>query len=186
MAVVTDIRVLVPRVRRRLEGAGAPAVLSDDAVKDLVADALSSVTLYTGSVFGKTIDVSEREGGIPIEYTTSDELTLQEGTVVAAQAALDHFFWQFASLKTSEKIADEAGTWEYARSASLLKGQLELLIAERNRALDALMGSAGALDAYVSYLAVRDVETARLVEPWVADLGGNGGLGVDFRFLGAG
>lgn len=186
MATATDIRVLVPRVRRRLEGAGAPAELSDDAVKDLVADSLSSILLYTGSVFGKTLDVAERdENNIPIEYTTSDELTLQEGTVVAAQAALDHFFFQFAALKVSEKISDEAGGWEYARSASLLKAQLELLVKERDRALDALAGSAGALDSYVSYLAVRDVETSRLVEPWVEG-GGIGGLGVDFRFAGAG
>src|SRR5688500_9923087 len=138
MATVTDIRVLVPRVRRRLEGAGAPEVLTDDAIKDLVADALSSILLYSGSIFGKTLDVAERDANnVPTEYTTSDELTLQEGAVVAAQAALDHFFFTFASLKTSERIADEAGSWEYARSATLLKDQLALLVKERDRALDA-------------------------------------------------
>src|SRR4051794_22250547 len=139
MPNATNIRVLVPRVRRAVEGAGAPAVLSDDAIKDLVADSIAAVLLYSGSVFGKTLDVAEVDGnGAPFEYTTSDPFTLQEQVVIANQAALDYFFFQFVGFKTSERIADEAGAWEWTTSAGVLKAQLDLLVSERDKALAAI------------------------------------------------
>ena len=61
MADPVDIRVMVPRVRRALEGAGAPQVLTDDAIKDLTADAIAEVILYTGGVFGHELVVTDRD-----------------------------------------------------------------------------------------------------------------------------
>lgn len=184
MAVQTDVRVLVPRIRRAVEGAGAPEVLTDDALKDIAADAIAEVILYTGSVFGKQLVVTSTDDatGAPDEYATSDALTLQEQAVIATQAALDFFFHSFVNTKVSERISDEAQSWEYTLSATLLRDQLALLVKERDRALDALAGVGGAmLDAYESFLAVRDTHTAQLVEPWVTGAIGSG-LEVDVRF----
>jgi hypothetical protein len=163
-----DVRVLVPRVRRALEGAGAPPKLTNDAVKDVVADALSDILLYTGSVFGKTLDVTatDVDGGFPTEYATSDPLSLAEGSVVAAQAALTFFFHQFSGVKVSQQISDEAQTWQYSLSATLLRDQLKLLQDERDKALEALENTSG-LESYVSFIGVRDVLTSRAIEPWV-------------------
>lgn len=166
----SDVRVLVPRIRRAVEGAGAPAVLVDDAVKDLAADAIAAVILYSGSVFGKQLVVTSTDvdTGAPSEYATSEPLTLEEGTVIAAQAALDFFFHRFAETKMSERIADEAQQWEYTLSATLIRDQLKLLAEQRDKALAALSGALGpALDQYASFIATRDVHTSMLIEPWV-------------------
>ena len=103
----TDIRILVPRVRRALGPAAAD--LSDDAVKDAVADAIADVLLYTGTIFGKTLTVTDRDEatGAPSEYETSEELSLAESSVIAAQAALNHFFHIMQAQKISERISDE-------------------------------------------------------------------------------
>lgn len=158
---------MVPRVRRALEGAGAAPVLTDDAVKDLVADALAATILYTDGVFGKTLTVTDDEGGVPTEYEVDPELDLSEQTVIAAQAALDHFFHEFRDKKVQEHISDEAQSWEYTLSAQLLRDQLKMLVDARDRALAVLIARGVALDSYTSYLAVRDATTSRLLEPWV-------------------
>lgn len=174
---------MVPRVRRAVEGVGAPQVLSDDEIKDLVADALAEVILYTGGLFGKTLTVTERdENNAPIEYEVDPELTLPEETVVATQAALNHFFHEFQDQKISERIADESTTWEWAKSANLRTQQFQALVAERDRALEAIAETEGiVLDSYASFLATRDAYTAALVEPWTIGAAGVGGQG-DFRF----
>jgi hypothetical protein len=189
--VQTDVTVLVPRVRRAVEGVGAPAVLSDDALKDLVADAIAEVILYTGSVFGKQLVVTHVDGttGAPDQYATSDALTLEEAAVIAAQAALDYFFHQFANLKISETISDESTSWDYQLSATLLRDQLQLLISQRDKALEAIEAAGFAFDKYESFLAVRDRHTAQLVEPWVdgvldAGAGAPMVLYPDYRFGG--
>ena len=111
---------MVPRVRRALEGAGAPEVLSEDAVNDLTADAIAEVILYTGGVFGKQLLVTSDDQGVPDEYATNEALTLREQAVIATQAALNYFFQKFSAMNTTESIADEAQTWEYTLSANLL------------------------------------------------------------------
>lgn len=177
MADPVNIRVMVPRVRRALEGAGTTPALEDDAVKDVVADACSDVLLYTGSLFGHDLLVLERDTdtGAPSEYATSEELTLAEQSVIAAQAALNYFFFLFAGLKVTERIADEGSSWEYQLSANLLVEQLKYLQKTRDKALEAVAAQTPALDAYVSFLAIRDVETSRAIEPW-AHAHGVGGL----------
>jgi hypothetical protein len=184
VAEQTDVKVLIPRIRRAVEGAGAPEVLTDEAVRDLAADAIAEVMLYTGSVFGKQLVVTATDDttGYPTEYATSDALTLPEQAVIATQAALDYFFHRFASTKVSERIADEAQTWEYTLSANLLRDQLKQLVAERDKALAALEGAAP-MDRYESFIAVRDAHTSQLIEPWVDGNGGVGGqTSEDFRF----
>lgn len=182
----SDVRVLIPRIRRAVEGAGAPAALADDAVKDLAADAIAAVILYTGSVFGKQLVVThvDEATGAPDEYATSEPLTLGEGTVIAAQATLDYFFHRFAEMKVSERIADEAQQWEYTLSANLLRDQLKLLIAERDKALEAVRGELGpAYDQYASFIATRDRHTSILIEPWVHfDTGLSLGGGQEFAW----
>lgn len=180
----TDIRALVPRVRRALGTAGAS--MSDDAVRDATADALADVLLYVGSIFGKTLLVTEKDEatGAPLEYATSDELTLPEASVIAAQAALNHFFHAMSAQKISERMSDEGRTWEWSQSAQLLTEQFRLLVRQRDDAVGLLQQLGVISDAYVSFLAVRDVETARLVEPWSLDGGGGGLELVDYRFGG--
>jgi len=158
-------------VRRALEGAGAPEVLSEDAVNDLTADAIAEVILYTGGVFGKQLLVTGDDQGVPDEYATNEALTLREQAVIATQAALNYFFQKFSAMKTTERIADEAQTWEYTLSANLLNEQLKLLIGERDRALEAMERDGAPLDAYESFLAVRDCHVSQMVEPWVHGFG---------------
>lgn len=174
---------MIPRVRRSLEGAGAPALLLDSSVKDVIADSIAEIILYTGGVFGKELIVTGVDGnGAPDEYATSEELTLPEQVVVSAQAALNHFFFLFAGSKISERIADEAQTWEWQRSANLLVEQLKHLIAARDKALEALAeDDTSGFDAYESFIAARDTRTSRIIEPWVGANGG-GGLEMDYRF----
>lgn len=163
----TDIRLMTGRVRRAVEGVAGPAVLTDDEIKDLIADALADIVLYTGSAFGKELIITERGvNGEPEEYATSDELSLPEQSVVAAQAALTHFFYAFVNLKVGEKIHDEGQGWEYTLSPTLLRDQLAFLIKSRDGALE-LVNAGQGLEEYESFLAVRDNYTSRLVEPWV-------------------
>lgn len=181
----TDIRVLVPRVRRAVEGVGVPAALSDEEVRDLIADAIADVILYTGGVFGNELVVTDTEGTppVPVEYATSDELTFAEQSVIAAQAALTYFFQKFRDAKMSERIGDEAQTWEWAKSAQLFSEQLKLLIKLRDEALEQIEDEGAPLDSYASFLAARDSITSRAIEPWVEGAG-VGGLQQDPRFGG--
>lgn len=166
-----DIRVMIPRVRRAVEGVGSDEVLTDDQMKDLIADALSEVILYTEGQWGHTITATAYEDGVPFEYAVDPVLTLPEQTLVATQAALNHFFhlFQGAAGKISERIEDEAQAWEWSRSAQLLTEQFKLLVGERDKALAAVASADDrVLDGYSSFLAVRDSYTAALVEPWVS------------------
>lgn len=162
-----DVRLLVPRVRRALEPSGAEA-LTDDQVKDLVADAIAEVILYSEGSVEWTLSVTETENDIPVEYAIDPALDLPEQTVVANQAALNHYFHVFNEAKMSERIRNPAYEWEYARSANLIVAQFQQLVAERDKALEALADVGAPLDSYVSFLSVRDAYTAALVEPWVA------------------
>lgn len=193
MATPTNIRSLVPRVRRAVEGpVPLPAPLSDDVIKDMVADALADVILYAGTVFGKQIIVTTRDAvsGAPTEYQTSDLLTVSETAVIASQAALNFFFYKLAGMKTEERITDEAGEWQYRTSVNLMRDAMTALKDARDKALEALQ-SVHPLETYASFLAVRDSEVSRLVEPWVfpeLDVGGQAGgaliLQPDVRFGG--
>jgi hypothetical protein len=163
-----DIEALVPAVTRALGTVGITG-LTDPEIYGLTADALADVSLYTGSVFGTTLEVTERDPdtNAPTKYATGRELTLQETAVIRAQAALNRLFVVLRDEKISERLADEAQEWEWARSAQLLRDQLNLLIAERDRALEALMAQGAALDSYDSFIHVQDRWVSCRIEPWV-------------------
>src|SRR3954470_158368 len=69
----TDTRVLIPRVRRSVEGLGAPEKFPDDDIIFLIADSIADVILYTGGTFPKQLLVTDRDGttNTPTEYATS-------------------------------------------------------------------------------------------------------------------
>lgn len=176
MADPVDIEVLVPAVKRALGTVGL-VDLTDADVYALTADALADVMLYTGSVFGTTLEVLTRDSnGVPETYGTGRELTLTETAVIRAQAALNRLFVVLRDEKISERIADESQEWEWARSAQLLRDQLKLLVDERDKALDALMAQGAALDSYESFLAAQDSYVSQRIEPYL-DRWGAGDVG---------
>lgn len=168
MADPVDIKVLIPRVRRAVEGVGKPEVLTDDNIRDLIADAIANVILYSGGLFGHELLVTATDGttGYPQEYATDTALTFAEQSVIASQAALDFFLVDLVTAKTSEKISDEAQTWEYTTSAQAIRDRIKQLITQRDKALDTLQES-HALETYSSFVAVRDQHVSQLIEPWV-------------------
>lgn len=174
-----DVRTLVPRIRRAIEGAGAAEVLTDDAIKDLAADAIAAIILYSQGSFGHDLNVTEYDAEIPSEYEVDPAVSLPEQTLLATQAALDYFFFRFAGMKMSERIADEAQSWEYTLSPNLLRDQLKALQKARDDALGALGWATST--AYVSFLEVRDAVVSRAIEPWVDGAFG-GGQELDVRF----
>ena len=177
MATETDIRVLVPRVRRALDVDATR--LADDDAKDLVADAIADVILYSGGLFGKDLIITERDdAGVPSEYATSDELTLPEGSLISAQAALNWFFHRFNEASVSEKIGDESVTWERQRSATLLKAQFDLLTKQRDDAIAILTAEGAPLDSFQRFCATRDPFMAEQLATWPFPAG----LEVDYRF----
>lgn len=134
----------------------------------MIADAIANVILYSGGLFGHELIVTEVDDttGYPEEYGTDVALTLPEQSIIAAQAALDFFFLDLANTKTSEKISDEAQTWEYTTSAQGLRDRIKLLVEQRDRALE-LLKSKHPLEVYESFIAVRDRHVSQLIEPWV-------------------
>ena len=167
---IRDVRVLGPMVQRALEGVvKAKQVLTPDQIKDVTADAMAQILLYTGTIFGSPLTILERDPVTmsPSEYRTDRELDLPESTVIAAQAALNYFFHQFKGIKVSESIGDESSTWEYSLSPNLLIAQLGILQDARDKALEAIEAGKHNLEAYTSFLAVRDTQVSRYIEPWV-------------------
>lgn len=177
---LTDVRVMIPRVRRSLEGPTASASgvssIDDEQYEALIADAVADIILYSGGLFGHTLEVVERDEayGAPTRWRTGDVLSEDEVTVIVAQAALNYFFHQFREAKTSEKIADEAGSWEWTKSAAALSEQIRSLREARNNALAILTRLHPALDQYVNLLEARDVVIDRQIEPYTGVVGFHG------------
>jgi hypothetical protein len=178
---LTDTRVLIPRVRRALEGpdsvSGSAAVaaggLLDDQVNALIADAIANIILYTGGLFGHTLEVEDRDDEYmaPIAWSVDPELSEAEGGVIVAQAALDYYFDFARGMKVSQRIADEG---------QLLTEQLKFLIGERDRALELIGEENSGLETWTNFIAVRDAQTSAIIEPWLG--GGVGGQSYDPRF----
>lgn len=172
---LADIRTLIPRVRRALEGPGSTgplansAILTDDQITAQIADAIADIILYTGSAFGHTLNVTSRDAHYmaPNAWTVDPAFTLPEESVVVAQAALGYFFHALRDLKVQEEISDEASTWSYQLSSSLIRDQMKMLQESRDRALTAVESQGTArLDTYISFISERDAWTSRLTEPW--------------------
>lgn len=169
-----DVRVLIPRTRRAVEGPDALASgmtagsLTDDAVTALIADSIASVIFYSGSLFGHELEVVARDPFYlaPIAWRTDTSLTEPEATIIIAQAALDYFLHTLQDM-TSEEIVDEGQRWAWARSAQVISGHMDALRKARDRALEELSQSEVILDGYASFIATRDAAASHAVEPWV-------------------
>lgn len=170
-----DVRVLIPRVRRAIDGpaaTGSAAVsttLDDDQITGLIADAIAEVIFYTAGSWGYTLGVTTRDPvyGAPTAWTIDPELNDAEATVVTAQAALDYYFVGLAEAKTSETIRDEGQEWSWSTSAAAVAERIKELRAARDRALDIIQAATPVAAAFVSFLAERDGYTAALVEPYI-------------------
>lgn len=168
-----DVRVLIPRTRRAVEGpdalaSGMAGSLSDDAITALIADSIASVIFYSGSLFGHELEVVARDPFYlaPIAWRTGAALTEPEATIIIAQAALDYFLHTLQDM-TSEEIVDEGQRWAWARSAQVISGHMDALRKARDRALEELSQSEVVLDGYASFIATRDAAASHAVEPWV-------------------
>lgn len=181
MAVeLNDVRVLIPRVRRALDGPAASGpdapsnTYTDDELKSLIADAIGEIIFFTGGAFHHTLDVIDRDDAYnsPTEWAVNPALTEAEASVVAAQAALNTFFFSLSALKTQETISDEGQTWSYTVSATLIRDQMAYLMKLRDAALEQIKAEQlVALDSYVSYVRERDAIASCYIEPWVERTG---------------
>lgn len=189
-----DVRVLIPRVRRALDGPTATAEDSasssykDEELKGLIADAIGEIIFFTGGLFPHKLNVSQRDGtyGAAEEWTVDPPLDEAESSVIAAQAAINTYFFTLRDMKTQETISDEGQTWSYSVSATLVRDQLQYLMRLRDEALEQIKAQDAALDSYVSYIHERDVLASAYVEPWIAAPGQGwdafeGGLEIELR-----
>lgn len=178
-----DVRVLIPRMRRSLDGpeatgsASVSARLSDDQLTAVIADAIADVIFYSSGAFGRKLEVVERDTSYlaPIAWRTSDELSEDEISVIVAQAALNYFFNALSTLKTGETMKEADREWSWSISASAIAERVKELRAQRDRAIELLTAQNVVAEAWVNTLAVRDSYTDMLIEPWVYE-GGLGGL----------
>lgn len=171
-----DVAELIPRVRRAVEGP-VPLVtgaLTADQILALTADAIADVILLTGGQWGHELIVTTRDPmtNVPTAWAVDPELSSAEESMIAAQAALMHFFHAFKDQKVTERIRNEGQEWEYSMSANLLRDWVALLKAQRDAALESLKATHPVLARMVSILHVRDSLAAARLEPWVG-----GGLG---------
>lgn len=165
-----DVRELVPRVRRALEGPVPVAGgLTDAQVEAAAADAIADLLLLTAGEWEHTLDISERDPATnaPLHYTVSPELELHEASLVAAQAALTFIFTTLKDVKISETIRNEGQEWSYQQSANLFRDWLKMLRDQRDQALTALERSNPIMVRVGSILAVRDQLASAVLEPWL-------------------
>lgn len=173
-----DTRVLIPRVRRGIEGAGVTVkALEDEAVNGLIADSVANIILFTGGFFGHQLNVVARDETYmaPTAWMVDPALSEAEGTLIVIQAQLDYLFNDLKSTKISETIKDEATEWSYSLSANALTELLKGLRQQREEALARINQASAGLDQWVNTLYVHDQWTDSLIEPWTAEAGGIGG-----------
>jgi hypothetical protein len=169
---LTDLKVLVPRARRYIEGPYGPPSdrppLSDDSVYAAVADACADIILVSGNLFGHKLIVKARDptGGFPVAWQTDAVLEEWEAAVITTQVALNYFFFLLRELKTSESIKNEGSEWEYTLSANVVRDYLKELQARRDLALEGLMKHHPVLDRFASIIRVRDQATVAILEWW--------------------
>lgn len=172
-----DTQVLIPRVRRGLEGAGLDKALEDDLLNGLIADAIANIILFTGGLFGHQLNVVDRdtEYMAPTAWMVDPALSEAEGGLIVIQAQLDFLYADLKSTKISETIRDESSEWSYALSANAMNELVKALRKQREEVLEQIAGQNAALDTWVNTLYERDAWTDMLIEPY-ATTGGLGGL----------
>src|SRR3954449_8352044 len=137
-----DVRVLIPRTRRALDGpqatgsASVSAKLSDEELTGVIADAIADVIFYSSGAFGRQLEVTERDSNYlaPIAWQTNEPLDEDEASVIVAQAALNYFFNTLSELKTSEATQEAAGEWSGDASPSAVAERVKELRAQRDKA----------------------------------------------------
>lgn len=171
-----DVRELVPRVRRAIEGPVplTSGALSDGQVEALAADCIADIILLTEGLWGHTLElgVEDSDGQ---HYTVDPELSLPEQSLVAAQAAVQYFIYTVKDGKTKERIRNESREWEWEKSPTLLKDWFAELVKARDAALGTVTATNPPMARYASILAVREPLVAAYLEPWSPDGGGRGG-----------
>lgn len=184
VADLTDLAVLVPWARRACEGpfgppAGLPS-LQDNVIYPMIADACAEIILFSGSLFGHTLDVAGRDplAGYPIQWKTSQVLDQWEAAIVICQVALDYYFHVFRDMKTSESIKNEGTEWEYTLSANVIRSYIQSLQDQRDLALRGLKAHHPVIDRYASNIRVRDQATVAMLEWWDTVSPGLHGAGI--------
>jgi hypothetical protein len=174
-----DVRELIPRVRRAIEGPVplSSGALSDAQVEALAADCIADIILLTEGLWGHELAVSEVDDttGYPEHWTVDPGLSLPEESLVAAQAAVQYFIYTVKEGKTSERIKNESREWEWQKSPTLLKDWFAELVKARDAALETVTATNPPMARYASILAVREPFIASLIEPWSPDGMGMGG-----------
>lgn len=172
-----DVRELVPRVRRALEGPVPVEVggLSEEQVEAAAADAIADLIMLTSGEWDHKLTVTETDDdtGYPKHYAVDPGLELHEQSLVAAQAALSHVFHVLRETKVSETIRNEGQEWSFQRSSTMLRDYLNALKEQRDAALKALEAQNPVLVRVSSILAVRDRLASAVIEPWLTP--GSGG-----------
>lgn len=178
-----DTRVLIPRVRRTLEGAlgtgsanAEASSMTDDQVNAIVADAISDVILSTGGLFGHELVVTARDEMYmaPTAWLIDPALSEDEASIISAQSALNFFFNDLKTLKVGQTIKDEAVEWSYQLSANALLEWLKQLRRTRDEAIERLLANSAPAEGWINLLAERDSYTDSLIEPWASGGGGGG------------
>jgi len=187
----TDIAVMVPRVRRFVEGplgaSGLPpgvAALSAQQLYDLTADSLAEIVLITGGqrgFFGHQILVTGRDpvGLFPTTWATEVMLGEDESVVVACQAALNYFFHAFRGVHTAQAVKNEGTEYTYELGVGVITSQLKMVQAARDMALLGLRLEHPIIDRFNSNIRVRDQATVAILEWWDVNslgIGGSGGM----------
>jgi hypothetical protein len=182
-----DTRVLIPRLRRALDGptamssAAVSSTLSDEQLNAIGADAIGEIIFYSDSLLGSVLEVAERDSVYqsPIAWRTEPALSEAQVACIVSQAALTYFYNRLTdgtlSGKTAETIKDEATEWTWEVSPQAIVERLRQLRADRDLAIENLIEAGWAGDvSWVSMLSVRDKWTSILIEPWVEGPGFGG------------
>lgn len=173
---LSDVRVLIPRMRRSLDGptaTGSAAVsskLSDDQLTAVIADAIADVIFFSSGAFPRKLEVVERDPNYmaPIAWKTSEPLSEDETSVIVAQAALNYFFNTLSTLKTGETMKEADREWAWTISASAIAERVKELRAQRDRAIELLTAQNVVAEAWINTLEVRDAYTDLLIEPFLS------------------
>lgn len=179
---LTDLMVMVPRAKRKVEGPwgnpnGRPA-LSNTQIYEMVADACAEIKMLSGSFFHHTLLVKRRDalGGFPVAWQTDTPLDEYETSIICAQVALNYYYHLFRDMKISETIRNEGTEWTYELSANVIRNYLESLVEERDKAIEGLRINIPVMDRFASNIRVRDQATVAILEWWdYSSPGLNGG-----------
>lgn len=170
-----DVRLIVPQIRRRLEygasASGSSSLYTDDMLKDLAADAANELSLIGGDAFPYEVSVASADAsGYPTEYIIEPAPPLAIQTLIALQAAIGQVFNEARGAKVREKITNEGGSWEYERSAAMMRDRLKHLLDDRAAALRIAASANLVLDTFTNIIETRAASVWAEIEPY--DTGG--------------